>query len=319
MKKILFLGCLIFIISCEAPRHNPLDPKNLDNSYGVINGCLQTGSPHKPISGADVYWQNEDRLVKTNHNGEFQIDYILPNNGWLKLQKDGFFNDSVFINWGSLEKITVQQELNTIPALDSLLIYSIIRNLYPDRQTLNLAVKVRINDPDDDIDSVFVAIPDLNIKTQLGYNTTSKFYEPDSPNRELLINSAKEIIGCEIQIIVKDKSANNTIITTAFVTRVIKNPFVLESPLGHAVVSSKPVLVWKEFNPGFPFTFKVEIYLGDEPNEPPVWQKSNLPAGTKSIEVDTELISNTDYFWLIWCIDDFLNRARSKSKTFHVE
>ncbi|MGH7599760.1 MAG: hypothetical protein ACREOI_25685, partial [bacterium] len=95
--------------------------------------------------------------------------------------------------------------------------------------------------------------------------------------------------------------------------RVIQDEIEFESPAGDQVVSSMPTFTWKRFRPGFPFTFTLEIFTF----EGLVFQKNALPAENISYTIETPLAPG-EYLWVVWCVDEFQNRSRSKPASFIV-
>ncbi|MBN2425527.1 MAG: hypothetical protein JXR46_03175 [Calditrichaceae bacterium] len=312
----------IMLLSCQAPRENPLDADNPDNKLALLWGKVQTMHlPNQPVSGAEIYWENADRLFRTDDYGSFSFTNIKTENGWLYFCKQGFHEDSLWITWNEEKSKHIDLYMNCLPVLDSLVFISSILNRYPDIQVVELQIQAQINDPDNDIDSVFLANEKLSFKSCLEYNTVDKFYERKKITMANLgISKAEELVGTEFVISSKDKYDHFIKINTAYIYRVIREEVNLKSPIGGDTVSSKPLLSWEPVTPGYPFTYKIEIRT-DEPDPQLVWQKEGLPPESYFVTVDAELQSypSGNYIWAVWIIDNFGNRARSKYKTFNVK
>jgi hypothetical protein len=314
-----YFGILVislYFCNCEAPRHNPLDPKNDDYRFGMLSGQVQTYRvPHQPIASVDIYWENMERFAQTDNEGRFNLRQLDQNDGWLFFDADAYFNDSLFIEWESSEIIEVEHYLNAKPTLDSLVFYSSILNLYNDLQLIRLSIQTRISDPDNDLDTVFVCCPGLDVRVNLDYDLESRFFVRELSMQDLGINSAEAVIGHTFNIHAKDRLSNNLQLSSSQIKRIIKEQVNLKSPGGHEIVSPTPVLRWEPVSPGFPLEYRIEIYT-DEMNL--VWQKEHIPANTSSLTVDISLPPDK-YRWAVWIIDEFQNRSRSKYKTFEVQ
>ena len=73
---------------------------------------------------------------------------------------------------------------------------------------------------------------------------------------------------------------------------------------------------WRKFAPGFEFRYILQIYT-DELDKVLVWQKE---INSNEIQYITDAnLPSDDYFWVIWAIDEFENRTRSKPASFIVK
>lgn len=315
---IITIQLMIFIqYSCDAPRSNPLDPANPNSQLYQIEGYVYTFSlPRSPLNNALILWIPENKAVVTNSNGYFKIETTSKKNGYLVVKLDGFKSDSVYVTWNST-KVYNDFFLNQIPKLDSIEFYSVLLNHYPNIKNVSVVIRAKVSDKDNDIDSVFVRNQSLNSNLPLGYNLQSKFYEREFSEYDFGIEDFSELIGIKFDLIVKDIHKNEYQIGSEKLNRIIKDEIILESPVNYDSTSSNPLLIWRRFVPGFKFTYRVEVY-NDEFPPAVVWSKNNLNMETTSITVDTNLPPG-NYYWVIWCIDQFLNRARSKPASFRVK
>ncbi len=320
LRYLFLLFLIIFINNCNAPRTNPLDPNNPDYNLSVIEGTVKRISfPNNPISGVNVSWENEDITVVTNSSGYFALENIKRDNGWLVFNNQNYFIDSVFVNWNGRQKVNLQAGLNAVPKLDSLQIYSIIINKFQFAQVSEIYVGAHVSDLDgeNDIDSVFVGSTDLHFKKLLVYNPVTKFYEGTFTPTDLNIGSLEEIIGHELHILVKDLNGRWQDVGAGNLKRVIKEEIETSSPINNQTVTPPITLKWKRFTPGFDFKFLVQIYTDQSPPEL-IWEKNNVPPDSISTQV-TALIPSGEYFWVIWSIDNFNDRSRSKPASFNIQ
>jgi hypothetical protein len=149
------------------------------------------------------------------------------------------------------------------------------------------------------------------------YNIQTKFYERNFSEFDFQVDDLSELIGIKFDFIVKDVNGNEYLIGSEKLNRIIKEEMILESPIDYDSTSSKPILRWRRFIPGFKFKYQVEIY-NDEFPPTVVWSKKDIDMDSTSVEVDSNLPSG-NYFWVLWCVDQFLNRARSRPASFRVK
>jgi hypothetical protein len=98
---------------------------------------------------------------------------------------------------------------------------------------------------------------------------------------------------------------------------VIRQEVVFISPSGNEVTSSQPDLTWQPYTPGFDFYLQLQIFTSEIIPQL-VWGRNQVSADSVSYTVDQELPPG-EYFWVIWAVDDFGNRTRSKPASFRVE
>jgi len=319
-RSLIGFMLLLSIFSCDAPKLNPLDPNNPNSKLGQLYGYVKTKSvPQQSIAGVKVTWKNDNRILETDATGFFKLENLPMVNGTLYFEKDGYGKDSARINWQNQKIIDLgTTTLNANPKLDNLLIYTSVENRYQEDQRYTLFVQASISDVENDIDSVFVRCIALNFNQQLIYNSQTRLYELSYPyGSKNSVPSIDDAIGKNFEIVVKDKVNKSFTVEASTIKRIIKQEILFESPANGATVGSKPVLRWKRFLPGFNFKYMVQIYT-DETIPQLKWEKSNL--SKDDIEALTEInLSVGNYFWVIWCVDDFQNRTRSKPATFTVQ
>ena len=317
-RSLSVLLLCVGLFSCDAPRLNPLDPQNPDYQFAALDGFVKTVTgPPQPIAGVSVFWKSQNILLTTDANGYFKLDNLPKQDGWLYFQKDGFSSDSTLVQWNNQKTFHVDMFLHSIPRLDSLAIYTSVENRYPDVQKYKLTIQAGITDTEGNVDSVFVVANQLHFNRQLNYNPSSRSYQNDFSQTDLGLQSMDEGIGKIFNIIVKDKQKRIFNIGSSTIKRIIKQEVLPETPSNKQTVGSTPTLRWTRFLPGFNFRYMVQIYT-DEVSPVLVWQKDNISKD------DIQVISGAtlpagDYFWVIWSIDDFQDRCRSKPASFVVQ
>jgi len=318
MKYSHIIILLLFIHSCEAPRNNPLDPSNPDNIYHTINGFIKSQeTQRKPISNVSLFWKNQNIITKTDTNGFYSIEIIEPENGWLYCEQEGFWEDSTKIVWEKAKYKSADFFLNSIASPDSLKIFSIVLNRHGTFPTEKISVEISVNDLEKDVDSIYVSIPIKNVRNMLDYNVADKKYGKEFSLYQMNSFSLEELVGQKFDIDAKENYRTSQIITSGTLKRIIWDEVEFISPSNGETTSQTPILKWKNFNSGFEFSYKLEIYT-IETFPQLIWSKEKVVKDSTSYTVDTNLNAD-DYFWVIWAVDEFGNRSRSKPASFKVE
>lgn len=323
MKKDLIILLIIiafakFFVSCDAPRNNPLDPENPQNDIGSIEGIVRTIKvPQSPIDSAKIIWLNDGIIEFTDDEGYFRFDNIGKKSGYLTIEKEGYLTDTILISFNA--KTSIQQNifLNSASKLNQLLFYSITINKFPSEQLYSLDIKADLYDEENDIDSVYFENEDLNISKKLSYNFESKYYENRITPNDLNAQSIDVVIGKEFSISVYNSDSIRYEVGKSIIKRIIKEEIIPTAPLGRDTIeTNSPFIEWRKFTPGFDFKYLLQIYT-DELEEELVWERE-LTSDKIQHSVDSQLPSG-DYFWVIWAIDEFENRTRSKPSTFIIK
>lgn len=322
MKNFRSLSILLFLcaglFSCDAPRINPLDPQSPNYQFVALDGYVKTlAGQQSPITGVSVLWKPENLLLTTDANGYFKLDNIPKQDGWIYFQKDGFSSDSTLVQWNNQKSFHVDMYLNSVPKLDSLSIYTTVKNRYPDVQEVKLSIHAGISDSEGDIDSVFVSASQFNFYQKMDYNALSKSYQSLFTQTDLGLQSMDESIGKVFNIIVKDKQHRIFNVGSSTIKRVIRQEIIPQTPSNKQLVTFTPTLRWTRFLPGFNFKYRVQIFT-DVVSPTLVWQKDNI--SKDDIEVIPNItLSAGDYYWVVWCIDDYQDISISKPVSFVVQ
>lgn len=292
----------------------------LDYSIGQIDGTVRAAAPSlKALSGAKVFWKNQNILLTTDSQGYFKLTNIPFGNGWLYFEADGYSKDSMFVEFGNQREMIKHLNniyLNSIPKLHDFKIYTSVENWYPDKRRYRMEVQVSISDDELDIDSVFLKCSELKFSKAIRYNSSSRYYEGSYIQSDLNLTSMEEAIGKTFYIVVKDANNKSFTIGSSNIKRIINDIIDLDSPVNSVTVNSLPTLKWIRLRPGFKLHYWVQVYTNDV-SPILMWDKDNVTEEEFQATVDTPL-STGDYFWVVWCVDDFGNKARSRPATFSV-
>lgn len=311
------LALLFLAISCNAPRTNPFDPANPDGSVYYLDGTiLSDARTPLPLSGVSVSWNGTGVGVKTDNAGKFSLSLTKPFNGWLHFDKQGYVIDSLAIEWNNQREIAVQKKLHALPVLDSVAVWSVVKNKYSGVE-YGLEAHVHVID-EYDIDSVFIVNDELGIRHPLQKITSSSFHA-SYLDYELGLSSLNETIGRTLSILVMEEGSVSYMVGSTMITRIIDQEIETISPKNQdTVLTASPLLRWKRFTPGFTFLYKLEVYT-NEPEPKLEWSKTGFSSDSISVVVNPSLPvseSNNSFYWVIWCVDEFNNCSRSKPASF---
>jgi hypothetical protein len=329
----------IIIVSCDAPHSNPLESyvvkpdtvHRIDTTYVpeepdtvivppdvyVIKGFVK--SQHSsPLALQNVLVSlNKNNSVRTDNQGFFAIADTQKNNGWIYFSLDNYISDSLRITWEVSDTIEINYQMNMVPVLVNETCYSIIKNDYPDHTYGSLKISGTIED-DNYSSIILVSIRNsaLGFSRTISLNAEHKFditlYETD-----LSLDDIDNVIGKEFSIFVRYRTREYTAGSFS-ISRVIRNYVEFITPAsGKLVTTRNPYLEWKKINPGFSFTYTTEVYT-DTINPTLIWSENNIESNNLAKRVGSQL-SNGDYFWVIWIVDEFGNRSRSKPATFTIQ
>lgn len=322
MKPLLLLSVLLVLFTgCNAPKNNPLDPENPDNRIYTITGTVKgKGLPLPPIEGVRVTWENSGKFVLTDEKGEFSITELSAKDGIISFNKDGFRDLDSFVVWQNSKNTSLVAFLDKVPVLDSLEFFSIVENKSQfSNPKYSLSVRARIKDSDGvtDIDSVWIFNQELGFKALLFENSTTQFYERVFKITELNLLSLQEIIGKKFSILVKPLDEEPFEVGSANLTRVISQVLQTIAPQNNLVVMENPFdLEWNRFTPGYNFTYFIQIKT-DESQPELIWERRGISKDDISLTVEFQF-NPGDYFWVIWCEDEFKNRGSSYNATFTI-
>jgi len=315
LLNIVLITALFF--SCDAPRENPLDPENPDNIFSSLSGVVRTVKvPNEPLSGVNVLWSKANIVVQTNSTGNFFIEDLKPENGYLYFEKEGYSTDSLFVDWNGRKTVNITQQLNSIPKLVSGRLASSVINRFPDAQVYRINAEANITDEENDVDSVFITNDDLQFSGNLNNLSVTQFQQEFTPE-QMNLTSVDDIIGKEFNVIAKDANGKTFNIAQLTVKRIIKELIETISPANNETVSDSLTLNWRRFTPGYSFTYSLSIFTNTVDPEL-VWSANDVSSEEIFYEVESN-INPGEYFWVVWVIDEFGNSARSRPASFIIQ
>lgn len=280
-----------------------------------IDGVIRTVAfPRVVLSNVQVYWKNQNIFIETDNQGRFSLANLNIKSGWLYYSKSGYSPDSIFVNLESQRTVSLELFMNKIPLLENFSIYTVVTNLFPNRQLYRLYIQTTINDAENDVDSVFIRCQELNFNKQLFFNPSTRAYERDFDPGELGVASLEEAVGKSFSIIAKDDNRKVFNIGSSNIKRIIKQEVTPRSPVNREVVAPNFTIIWNRFEPGFSFKYRIQIF-SDDINRFLIWESGLISSNDVQVVVPN-VISSGDYFWVILCIDEYQNVSKSKPASF---
>ncbi len=296
-----------------------MDPENPDNTLHTLQGQIRRQSyPNTPLQNVNVSWENDGRLVKTGTDGRYLINDILPYDGWLQFNLEGYFPESLEVKWNGSKIKTYDEQLNSIPFADSVEFYSSVEKGFgtPDDEAITVKVKITDRDGPSDIDTLWLSNESINLRSRIGYNPDIEFFQRNFTAEMLNVLSLGELIGRDFSLDIKDYDGRLCNVGTLTIKRVIKSEITPERPIEETV--NVPFNIeWERFEPGFEIEYYLEIFP-DNTDTDPVYTSPYVPSDSTNFRV-SYTIPQGSYYWVIWGVDEFGNRTRSRESKFNVE
>lgn len=312
----LLFWMLLVHSGCQAPRNNPFDPENPNLQLNELSGYVKAArAPHTPICNARIALPEQNFSTMSDDQGYFKFSRLIDHVNKIVVTKPGYVSDSLMLNEKSSQELEIF--LNQIPVIHQFTANTLVINQYPDWQFFYLQVTASIEDHDQDTDSIWFDIPAANISHNLTFNPDQRQYQIRVSVNDLNVSSLKKFMGMEFRLYLRDMSHHEFNLASTQISRIIEDQVQLEGPANYSPASARPTLHWQQFEPGYACTYTLEIYT-DTFFPALVWQKTGISQDITQTIVDTHL-QKGEYFWVIWCVDEFGNRSRSKPASFIIQ
>lgn len=316
LPKVVFAIVLILNCFSDAPRDNPLDPAN-----GVsFSGTVRRIYSNDVLQNASVRLSPGNRISITNSNGRYQFSDIAPGSYKALVFADGFSSDTAEVN---IEKnIEINFSLDSLPYFRNVfLTTSHITHWFPPDDTYSIVLEATGYDGDGtgDIKVVWYGIESINFSDTLQRVAPgSNIFRGQAVATSLPLTNLHELIGKPFRFFIEDIPGKATESSPHFITRIIEETPQLISPVSLAIISSFPITFkWQPVtNVQFTFTQRIEIYsigLGLKVDE-----MSSI-ASNMSEYIYSSPLSNGDYYWVLYIMDELGNQSGSKEGSFRVQ
>lgn len=314
---------LLLLFGCNAPRSNPLDPENPDNKLYSVNGrVISKRSYVDPLPGVQVVWENTSKFVTTDSSGFFILNEINADDGFMTFKKEGFGNDTLYLEWRGEKSIELSEViLDAAPVLDSVELFSIHQNKRGSNvPNQSLTIRARISDLDGtgDIGNVYTECKSLSFSEELIFNTDTEFYEKTFKSSQFSVSSLVELMGKEFTINVKPRNEKTGFkVGESTLIRVISDTMGTRGPEAIIYGYDPPLLLeWEKGNFGFEHSYSVELFT-NEPQPELLWDSTDISKDIFNVQIYLN-IPEGDYFWMVWCEDEFNNKGSSYKRSFTI-
>jgi hypothetical protein len=309
---------IILILNCfsDAPRDNPLDPAN-----GIsLSGNVRRLYSNNPLPNAALRLDPGNRISITNSNGRYQFSGVPTGIYSLIVSSDGFSSDTSEI---SIEKnLEVNFSLDSLPNFQNIFVTTThITHWFPPDDIYSVVMEAAGHDGDGtgDIKDVWFRIEQINFSDTLQRVAPgSNIFRGQAVASSLPVLNLQELIGKPFAFFIEDIPGNSSGSSPHFISRIIEETPQLTSPVGLAIITSFPITFrWQTITSiPFPFTQKIEIYsigLGLKVDE-----MSSI-APNMSDYIYNKPLSNGDYYWVLYIVDELGNQSGSKEGSFRVQ
>ncbi len=314
-----------FVLACsrDAPHSNPLDPLNPHHHSahaltGVVTGIY---APYVPLVNAQVRLPALRQAVDTDEQGHFRFESIQPGSYLVVAEKGGYRPDSQVVAVPKdADPSPVLFRLDALPRIEhARLTTTHISRWWPANDLYMLTATATVYDPDGpaDLEATWLECGSWGKIDTLVYQPGRRMFEAEILESELPTRSLVALEGHTFWISSSDRLGARAQSDPLFISRIIDFTPVIESPKGYAETSVQPWLRWEKADLPFPHTWSVEIVRIEGGLSLPTWSVSNLHQDSTRVRPPIPLTSGA-YYWVLWIVDEWGNRSRSKEGAFKV-
>lgn len=324
---LILLSFALLLLSCEAPRDNPLDPGasnyiGSQASLGSIAGKVSTLA-NAPLTGVLVLTVPGYHGAMSNTQGTYMIENVPAGQYQVFCSSSGYEPDTLDVSVLALQQTNADFRLDALPVFQSFQVTS--HYIYqgpqgPPTEYYNIFARARLTDPDgnNDISKVTLLIEDWP-DTTMSFNSDSTVGSQAFYSVTITVSpgaSLDSIKWKHFTCTAEDESGNSNATPPITIIRIFDDYPLGISPANNDPVSNSPTLLWEAFGEQFYFTYQTRIYRQSAPTLI-VWQASAIPPYETSATVDSPLVGDS-YFWVVETFDEYGNSARSEPLNFQV-
>lgn len=320
MRITIFMFTIALLLSCEAPRMNPLDPK-ADNFASEAQTRIFIAHFNQRNTGIANVRITEPTLGITalSNNAGF-INFLHPQVQTLKLiaEHQNFFTDTVYIAVKG-EKSTASIFLNDIPTYSQFKFYSIYDNLTAKSK---LIISTHVNDFDGivDMNQFFIENEQTQFKKELTLREGNRF-ETSFALSEIAPSITNEsIIEYPFKLTLKNQNGNLLTTGPYFIKRIIEQQIITTAPKNNILQKGEITFKWQKVSLNYNFSYRIDVYTFSD-LATPAFQIENIASKDSSYTLsDLQLLNKLeaeDNFWFLNIIDSQGNISSSKYNFFN--
>ncbi|NOZ57145.1 MAG: carboxypeptidase regulatory-like domain-containing protein [Calditrichaeota bacterium] len=285
---------------------------------GIVTGIYP---PYAPLADAEVRLPTLRRTVGTDDNGHFRFESVPPGSYLLLAKKSGYRPDSLNVDVSEdTDPSPILFRLDALPRVENAkLTTTHISRWWPPDDLYILTATASIWDPDGPADLVatWLECETWGRIDTLAYQPARRAFAADVLESDLPTKSLVALEGHAFHILGSDRLGARTQSGPLYISRIIDFTPVIESPKGYTETSAQPWLRWRKADVPFPHTWSVEIIHIEGGLALPAWSASGLAQDSTRVQPSVPLSSGA-YYWVLWIVDEWGNRSRSKEGAFKV-
>lgn len=321
----LFIVYLL-IIACQPERDNPYDPKSTKIKPSTILGRA-TAKNGLPVANTKVslLLQPVNKIISTltDQRGNYELNYIYHlsygDSAIVTVEKNDYHSTPKPVAIDIHRTDTINFILDASPQFSAESITSHHEPFLPGEDIYWVNFSVRVFDADgvNDIESVYVLIPELNKIFPLYY--TSNYIYKDSVTAELFPESTLEsLIGKDCFFEVLSSSHFRFRSNPHRLSRVIYDAPEPLSPILDTTVTQNFPCIWRKLSLPFPFTYVLEIYyIRPDFRLILAYQKTSIPATDTMVTIPSLEPYSGHFLWQVSIRDNLGNVSKSVPSLFY--
>ncbi len=277
--------------------------------------------PFSPLEDVHVHLPAVREIALTDRDGHFEFNLVPPGTHTVWAEKAGYRPDSqtVVVQEG-VDPSPLLFRLDALPRIENPVITTThISRWWPPDDLYILSAQANVWDPDGpgDVMAIWLECEPWGKIDALVYQPGSRAFAAEIVESSLPSGSLVALEGHRFHIFATDRLEATSKSEPLFISRIIRVVPVIESPQGYAETAPQPWLRWKPAEVPFPHTWAVEIFRIEGGLVIPTWKASELAQDSTRVRPPLPLLSGS-YYWVLWLVDEWGNRSRSKEGAFKV-
>ena len=304
-----------------APHSNPLDPRsdNFENAGSVTGTVTQLYPPFSGLSGVELRLSPGDYLTTSDGAGRFDFLGVEEGRYTISAELDGFIAEEQVVDVEINQQAGVIFRMDGVPFIRELDIqtFHLSRWWPPPVDQFWLDISARVDDPDGiaDIEAVFVDIPIVDLADTLLVERDVGQFSLRLREEDIGV-SVEAIAGHDINITVRDREGEQSVLMGQRISRIIGETPVANNPTGlNEAESNPPAFFWSDVRVNYPFTYQIDVARVDENIPTPVQTIPGISSDSLSVQATVSLPAG-QYIWTVSIVDEFGNQSRSREAGF---
>ena len=318
-QLFLIILCGGLLLSCEAERDNPRDPKSpYYTGEGSLRGSVKTRTG-VPLPGITLVVEPETTaclFTTSNEDGSYNFSSVPAGKCMVIASKEGYETDTCP---GSIEVEGADTVDFFLDALPRFLLCQVTTHHVLQKYYAIFEADAVDGDGAIDIDFVSSWVTGFQDPFDLYFDADKKKYTKQVDAESLPGKSLESLLGKDCFFEVTDKAGARVKSQPTSPARIIYEEPDLVKPVNFEKVGTNPVLIWHKPTFTYPYTYTVEVFRlqSGQPLER-MWFRECIPKIDTAVTVTQELKAD-NYSWMVWVVDEFGNSTRSVLAGFQVQ